>query len=72
VDFIVGDHTAVEVKAKENISPQDVKPLHALAEEKKLKRCLCVSLERRRRKMDAVTVLPWEEFLGELWGGHYT
>ncbi len=72
VDFIIADHTAVEVKAKENISSQDVKPLYVLAEEKKLKRYLCVSLERRRRKMDAVTILPWEEFLAELWSGHYT
>lgn len=72
VDFIIADHTAVEVKAKENISFQDLKPLYALAEEKKLKRYLCVSLERRRRKMDAVTVLPWEEFLDDLWSGDYT
>jgi uncharacterized protein len=72
VDFIIADHTAVEVKAKENISSQDVKPLHALAEEKKLKRYLCVSLEPRRRKMDAVTVLPWEDFLSELWSGNYS
>jgi REP element-mobilizing transposase RayT len=72
VDFIIADHAAVEVKAKENISSQDVKSLHALGEEKKLKRYLCVSLERRRRTMDAVTVLPWEEFLDELWSGHYT
>ena len=71
VDFIIADHTAVEVKAKENISTQDLKPLYALAEEKRLKRYLCVSLERRRRKMDTVTVLPWKEFLDELWGGHY-
>lgn len=72
VDFIIGDHTAVEVKAKENISSQDLKSLYALAEERKLKRYLCVSLERRRRNMDAVTVLPWIEFLDELWSGHYT
>ncbi len=72
VDFIIGDHTAVEVKAKENISSQDVKPLCALAEEKKLKRYLCVSLEGQRRNMDTVTVLPWAEFLDELWSGHYT
>ena len=72
VDFIIADHTAVEVKAKEIISSQDVKSLHALAEEKKLKRYLCVSLEPRRRTIDRVTVIPWEEFLGELWSGHYT
>ena len=34
VDFIVGDHTAVEVKARENVSRQDLKSLRALAEEK--------------------------------------
>ncbi len=34
VDFIIGDHTAVEVKAKENLSASDLKPLRALSEEK--------------------------------------
>lgn len=72
VDFIIADHTAVEVKAKENVSSQDVKSLYALAEEKKLKRHFCVSLERQRRRMDSVTLLPWEEFLDELWSGQYT
>ena len=59
------------MKAKENISSQDLKSLYALAEEKKLKRYLCVSLEGQRRNMDAVAVLPWKEFLDELWSGHY-
>jgi predicted AAA+ superfamily ATPase len=71
VDFIIGDHTAVEVKARENVSLQDIKPLRALAEEKKLKRYLCVSLEPRRRKLEEVNVLPFEEFLKSLWGGQY-
>lgn len=46
--------------------------MHALAKEKKLGRLLCVSLERRRRQMGMVTVMPWEEFLDELWSGDYT
>jgi predicted AAA+ superfamily ATPase len=71
VDFIIGDHTAIEVKAKENIAPQDVKPLRALAEEKQLKRYLCVSLEPRARKIEGVAVLPISEFLNALWGGEY-
>src|SRR5206468_11842310 len=50
VDFLIGDHTAVEVKAKENVSLQDLKPLRVLAEEKKLKRFVCVCLEPRPRK----------------------
>ena len=71
VDFIIGDHTAVEVKAKENVSSQDVKSLVALAEEKGLKRYLCVSLEPRMRKFQGVTVFPFREFLEELWGGAF-
>jgi predicted AAA+ superfamily ATPase len=69
VDFIVGDHTAIEVKAKENVSAQDIKSLRALAEEKQLKRYLCVSLEPRPRKIGGVSVLPLSEFLDMLWSG---
>jgi predicted AAA+ superfamily ATPase len=71
VDFIIGDHTAIEVKAKQNLSPVDLKSLNALSEEKKLKRYLCVSMEPRRRRIGAVIVLPYKEFLEELWGGAY-
>ncbi len=66
VDFIIGDHTAVEVKATPNVSPADLKPLRALAEERKLRRYLCVSLEARRRKAGEVTILPYREFLAAL------
>jgi predicted AAA+ superfamily ATPase len=69
VDFVLGDHTAVEVKAKENISLRELRSLRALAEEARLKRYLCVSLEPRRRQIEAITVLPYREFLDMLWGG---
>ena len=59
VDFVLGDHTAIEVKAKASVSPQDLKSLRALPEEKKLKRYLCVSLEPRRRQAEEGTILPW-------------
>jgi predicted AAA+ superfamily ATPase len=72
VDFIIGDHTAVEVKAKDNISTSDVKPLRALAEEKKLRRYLCVSLEPRRRKWEGMTTIPYMDFLEDLWNGVYS
>ena len=72
VDFIIGDHTAIEVKAKENLSSADLKPLRALAEEKKLKRFLCVSIEPRRREIAGVTVLPYKDFLEMLWNGEYS
>ncbi len=72
VDFVIGDHTAVEVKAKENVSQTDLKSLRALAEERKLKRYLCVSLEKRRRQVGGITVLPVREFLETLWGAGYS
>ncbi len=71
VDFILGDHTAIEVKAKENVSSQELRPLRALAEEKKLRRFLCVSLEPRRRRLEGVTILPVRQFLEDLWGGEF-
>lgn len=72
VDFILGDHTAIEIKAGENIGAKDLKPLKALAEEGALKRYLCVSLETRRRQVDGVTILPVREFLNNLWDGTYS
>lgn len=71
VDFVIGDHTAVEAKAKATVSRQDLKPLEALAEEKKLKRYICVSLEPRERMVDKISVLPLNTFLEALWAGEY-
>ena len=43
-----------------------------LAEEKKLRRYLCVCLEPRIRRVDNVVILPYKEFLEALWSGEYT
>ncbi len=72
VDFILGDHTAIEIKAKENVSIQDLKSLRALAEEKLLKRYLCISMDPRPRTIGDITILPYREFLSSLWGGEYS
>ena len=72
VDFILGDHTAIEVKGKENVSANDLKSLRALADEKKLKRYLCVSLEPRRREVQNISILPYRAFLDALWDGEFS
>ena len=72
VDFILGEHTAVELKAKANVSPQDLRSLRALAEEKKLKRYVCVSLEPRRRQLDGIVIYPYRQFLDALWNGEFS
>lgn len=71
VDFLLDDHTAIEVKAKQNVGPRDVRALEALMEERPVRRALCVSLEARTRRVGAVTILPWRKFLDALWAGEY-
>jgi len=66
VDFILGDHTGIAMKAKEIVSPRDVRSLRALAEERKLKRHVCVSLKARPRLVDGIAVMPMQEFLDAL------
>ncbi len=71
VDFVIGDHTAIEVKAKENVSADDLKSLLALAEERKFRSLLCVCLESRARKAGAVSILPCGDFLSALWDNRF-
>ena len=71
VDVIIGDHTALAVKAKKNISPNDIKSLRMLTEERQLKRYLCVSMEPRRRKVGNIDILPYKDFLDLLWEKAY-
>ena len=71
VDFLIGDHTAIEVKAKKNVSADDLKSLKALAEERKFKRYLCVSLEKVPRKVGDIAILPYRDFLEKLWNKEF-
>jgi predicted AAA+ superfamily ATPase len=69
VDFLIGDKIALEVKAKENVSPHDLRSLHSIKEEGAFRRLVCVSLEPRPRKVDGIEILPLAVFLKELWSG---
>lgn len=71
VDFLIGDHTAVEAKAKTHVSSQDLKSLRAVAEEGTFKRRICVCLESRPRRVEGMDFLPWREFLERLWSNAY-
>lgn len=71
VDFVLGDHTAVELKAKDTVSTKDLRSLRALAEEGVMKRLLCVSLDRQPRQVDGIQILPLTQFLQRLWAGEF-
>lgn len=68
VDLIIGEDTAVEIKAKGQIFPDDLRSLKALSEEKTFKRLICVCLETRRRRIGNIEILPYQDFLEEMWG----
>ena len=71
VDFILGDHTAIEVKATRTVTNDHLKGLKALAEENQLKRFLCVAMVDRPRTVNGISVVPWAHFLDALWAGEY-
>ena len=71
VDFVLADSVAIEVKASRNVSVQDLKGLRAIAEEKRFKHLLCVSLESSYRKVGQIEVWPWRSFLKRLWSGGF-
>lgn len=68
MDFTLGDHTAIEVKAKPTVTERDLSGIRALKEEKIFKKFYIVSLEPRARVTeDKIEILPIEEFLKKLW-----
>jgi len=69
VDFILGDSIGIEVKASANVLPQDLRGLRVINEHYKLQRRIVVCLEPRERSADGITIMPWSEFLAQLWQG---
>lgn len=72
VDFVLGNmETAVEVKGATRVHEGDGHGLRTLLGEHKVKRAILVALEKERRRIDhGIEVLPWTEFLDELWAGN--
>lgn len=67
VDFLIDERIAVEAKATENVSPQDLRSLRAITEEARFARRYCVCLEPRRRRVDGIDIVPATDFITELW-----
>jgi len=71
VDFVIADGAvAVEAKSTGNPTADHLKGLRALKDEIHPLRCLLVSrVPRPRRTGDGIEILPWSDFLRQLWGG---
>jgi uncharacterized protein len=72
VDFILADKTAIEVKAKPNVTNRDLKGIQALKQEDLLRNYLVVSLEDTPRRHEGIDILPWRLFIENLWEKRYT
>jgi uncharacterized protein len=69
VDFIIGNQIALEVKGKKNITAKELKNLKQFAEEYPEFRLILVSNESWPRQHENITILPWKDFLSQLWKG---
>ena len=70
VDFIIKDRIAVEVKTTKRVSPRDLKGLKALMEEGLMEKYILVCREDYPQLLDnGILILPYKDFLSDLWGG---
>lgn len=67
VDVLIGDHTAIELKASKKVSMRDARGLLALREENQFRNYIVVSTDPSVRQEDQILFLPWQEFLHRLW-----
>lgn len=69
VDFVLGDHTGIEVKLTSLASERDAVGLHKLAGAATLRRKIVVSRDPAWRRLGDVEVWPWRAFVAALWSG---
>lgn len=70
VDYLVGDHTAIEIKAAQKTAPKHVKGLKVLAEEQRFKKMFLVTQDKVSTQKEGIHAMYWERFLKELWDGN--
>ncbi len=71
VDFIIGDEAAIEVKASQMVHNRHLKGIKLLSKGIPFKHKIVVSLDPKPRLVDGVQILPYNEFLLQLWSGTF-
>ena len=71
VDFVIGEETAIEVKAATKVTNRDMKGLKAIEEEGVFSNFLLVSQDPVSRTTGKIRALHWENFLERLWNGEF-
>ncbi len=76
IDFILGHgDVALEVKGKSSVSERDIRSFIELSQEMRPKKRIVVSLEKKARtiltgELKGVKILPFHDFVSELWNGN--
>lgn len=63
VDFIIGDHTAIEVKSTSTVTSKHLSGLKALKEENICKKYYLISFDKVNRITDGIEIMYWKDFL---------
>jgi predicted AAA+ superfamily ATPase len=71
IDFIIGDETAIEVKASHLTGGKHFKGMRLLSEEVNFKNKIIVSLDPTPRLVEDLLILPYQDFLLRLWEGEF-
>jgi uncharacterized protein len=70
VDFILGGgEVAIEVKGTDRLDNRELRPLKAFIQEFSPNKALVVCNEKEERVVDQIRIMPWRQFLSELWAG---
>jgi len=70
VDFILGKgETIIEVKGSQRINKTDLHAVNAFIEEYSPKKAIVVCNEKKERVCGKIKIIPWRNFLSELWNG---
>jgi predicted AAA+ superfamily ATPase len=70
VDCIVGHgRVAIEFKSREEVQSRHTKGLKAFLEEYPQCRAIIVSMDKNRRLLNGIEIIPAVEFLADLWNG---
>lgn len=70
VDFILGNNeVAIEVKSSDRISSKHLSGLKAFMEEYEVKKSIVVCTEPIPRIVNNIHILPWQDFIKQLWNG---
>lgn len=71
VDFVIDGRIAIEVKASSLVHDKQLKGHHAILEQSDfpIRRRIVVCREPQRRRIDGIEMIPYRDFLVDLWSG---